>query len=66
MCLRYIVEDYKLTRVGLKSTLNEYPHINVVGEAEDAVEEADEATETAEEAVAEAEEKKADAWWAKN
>lgn len=31
-----IVEDYKLTRVGLKSTLNEYPHINVVGEAEDA------------------------------
>ena len=33
-----IVEDYKLTRVGLKSTLNEYPHINVVGEAEDAVE----------------------------
>ncbi len=33
-----IVEDYKLTRVGLKSTLNEYPHISVVGEAEDAVE----------------------------
>ena len=33
-----IVEDYKLTRVGLKSTLNEYSHINVVGEAEDAVE----------------------------
>lgn len=31
-----IVEDYKLTRVGLKSTLNEYEHINVVGEAEDA------------------------------
>ena len=31
-----IVEDYKLTRVGLKSTLNEYKHINVVGEAEDA------------------------------
>lgn len=31
-----IVEDYKLTRVGLKSALNEYPHINVVGEAEDA------------------------------
>ena len=29
-----IVEDYKLTRVGLKSTLNEYEHINVVGEAE--------------------------------
>lgn len=33
-----IVEDYKLTRVGLRSTLNEYSHINVVGEAEDAVE----------------------------
>lgn len=33
-----IVEDYKLTRVGLKSTLNEYSHINVIGEAEDAVE----------------------------
>ena len=33
-----IVEDYKLTRVGLKSTLNEYQHINVVGEAEDAIE----------------------------
>ena len=33
-----IVEDYKLTRVGLKSTLNEYEHINVVGEAEDAIE----------------------------
>ena len=32
-----IVEDYKLTRVGLKSTLNEYQHINVVGEAEDAI-----------------------------
>ena len=31
-----IIEDYKLTRVGLKSTLNEYKHINVVGEAEDA------------------------------
>lgn len=31
-----IVEDYKLTRVGLKSTLNEYEHINVIGEAEDA------------------------------
>ncbi len=31
-----IIEDYKLTRVGLKSTLNEYEHINVVGEAEDA------------------------------
>ncbi len=33
-----IVEDYKLTRVGLKSTLNEYEHINVVGETEDAIE----------------------------
>lgn len=33
-----IVEDYKLTRVGLKSTLNEYEHINVIGEAEDAME----------------------------
>ncbi|MCD7779127.1 MAG: response regulator transcription factor [Candidatus Gastranaerophilales bacterium] len=33
-----IVEDYKLTRVGLKSTLNEYEHINVIGEAEDAQE----------------------------
>ncbi len=31
-----IIEDYKLTRVGLKSTLNEYEHINVIGEAEDA------------------------------
>ncbi len=31
-----IIEDYKLTRVGLKSTLNEFEHINVVGEAEDA------------------------------
>ena len=28
-----IVEDYKLTRVGLRSTLNEYKHINVIGEA---------------------------------
>lgn len=33
-----IVEDYKLTRVGLKSTLNEYEHINVIAEAEDAAE----------------------------
>ena len=32
-----IVEDYKLTRVGLKSTLNEFQHINVIGEAEDAI-----------------------------
>ena len=33
-----IVEDYKLTRIGLRSTLNEYKHINVIGEAEDAIE----------------------------
>ena len=33
-----IVEDYKLTRVGLRSALNEYEHINVVAEAEDAEE----------------------------
>ncbi|MBQ2645639.1 response regulator transcription factor [bacterium] len=32
-----IIEDYKLTRIGLKSTLNEFEHINVIGEAEDAV-----------------------------
>ena len=32
-----IIEDYKLTRIGLRSTLNEFEHINVVGEAEDAV-----------------------------
>ncbi len=31
-----IVEDYKLTRVGLKSTLNEFEGIDVIGEAEDA------------------------------
>ncbi|EKE04051.1 MAG: two-component response regulator [uncultured bacterium] len=31
-----IVEDYKLTRVGLRSSLNEYEGITVVGEAEDA------------------------------
>lgn len=31
-----IVEDYKLTRIGLRSTLNEFDHINVIGEAEDA------------------------------
>lgn len=31
-----IVEDYKLTRVGLKSALNEYKNINVIAEAEDA------------------------------
>ena len=32
-----IVEDYKLTRVGLRSTINEFDNITVVGEAEDAV-----------------------------
>ena len=32
-----IVEDYKLTRVGLRSTINEFENIRVVGEAEDAV-----------------------------
>lgn len=31
-----IVEDYKLTRVGLRSTINEFENIQVVGEAEDA------------------------------
>jgi DNA-binding NarL/FixJ family response regulator len=30
-----IVEDYKLTRVGLRSSLNEFEGIEVVGEAED-------------------------------
>lgn len=30
-----IVEDYKLTRVGLRSSLNEFDGIEVVGEAED-------------------------------
>ena len=29
-----IVEDYKLTRIGLRYTLNEFEHIDVVGEAE--------------------------------
>ena len=29
-----IVEDYKLTRVGLRYALNEFEHINVIGEAE--------------------------------
>ena len=28
-----IVEDYKLTRVGLTAALNSYPDINVIGEA---------------------------------
>lgn len=32
-----IVEDYKLTRVGLRSTINEFENISVVGEAEDAI-----------------------------
>ena len=32
-----IVEDYKLTRVGLRSTINEFENITVVGEAEDAI-----------------------------
>jgi len=30
-----IVEDYKLTRVGLRSSLNEFEDIEVIGEAED-------------------------------
>ena len=32
-----IVEDYKLTRVGLRSTINEFENIKVAGEAEDAI-----------------------------
>ncbi len=32
-----IIEDYKLTRVGLRSALNEFEHIQVIGEAEDAI-----------------------------
>ncbi len=32
-----IIEDYKLTRIGLCSTLNQFEHINVIGEAEEAV-----------------------------
>mgnify|MGYP003340034117 CR=1 FL=1 len=31
-----IVEDYKLTRMGLKSSLEEFEGISVTGEAEDA------------------------------
>jgi DNA-binding NarL/FixJ family response regulator len=31
-----IVEDYKLTRIGLRSSLNGFEGINVIGEAEDA------------------------------
>jgi len=30
-----IIEDYALTRVGLKTSLNEHKHINVIGEAGD-------------------------------
>ena len=33
-----IVEDYKLTRFGLKATLNDFEGITVVGEAENAEE----------------------------
>lgn len=32
-----IVEDYKLTRIGFRSTLNEFENVTVIGEAEDAV-----------------------------
>lgn len=32
-----IIEDYKLTRIGLRSTLNEFENVTVIGEAEDAV-----------------------------
>lgn len=32
----FIVEDYKLTRVGLRMALNEFDDIEVIGEAEDA------------------------------
>lgn len=32
-----IIEDYKLTRVGLRSTLNEFENIHVIGESEDAI-----------------------------
>lgn len=32
----FIVEDYKLTRVGLRSTINEFDNITVIGEAEEA------------------------------
>ena len=32
----YIIEDYKLTRVGLKAMINEFKNISVIGEAEDA------------------------------
>lgn len=32
-----IVEDYKLTRIDLRSTLNEFENVTVIGEAEDAV-----------------------------
>lgn len=32
-----IVEDYKLTRVGLRAALNEFDYIDVIGEADDGV-----------------------------
>ena len=32
----FIVEDYKLTRIGLRATLNKFEGIRVIGEAEDA------------------------------
>ena len=35
-----IVEDFKLTRVGLRCALNENKDINVVGESETAIERA--------------------------
>ena len=34
--LVYLVEDYKLTRVGLRAMINDFENISVVGEAEDA------------------------------
>ncbi|MDD3013673.1 MAG: response regulator transcription factor [Candidatus Gastranaerophilales bacterium] len=33
-----LIEDYKLTRIGLRSTLNEYEGINIAGESENAEE----------------------------
>lgn len=33
-----LIEDYKLTRIGLRSTLNEYDGINIAGESENAEE----------------------------
>ena len=40
----YIVEDYKLTRVGLRMALNDFDHLEVVGEAESAEEAFDDIT----------------------